>query len=327
MNEVLRRPSYVRTVSGSRIVHKFVRRRPHGEPSRATRAGTKPAERVAMHDDYLDRVRERLAAGKLIDAAFDQLLPLAVRSKSMSHWTPLSVARLAARRLAEHGARSVLDAGSGPGKFCVVGASSYPQLAFVGIEQRFRLVAAARELAARLRVMNAHFELGDALARSWAKFDGFYFFNPFAENALGAHDVFDSTRGAAKRFRTEAMRVAWRLREARRGSVLVTYHGLGGPIPSSYELTLEEESGSGRLRTWVKARDCEEDWVYLDYGAVSRVSWCASTLDPRLRQRRNANTTAGDMSLERSTADLQLGGGSDRAAALGLQSSLDDLAV
>lgn len=324
VKEVRGSPSYVWTVPGSRIADK-----PRGTVASRVflpRAGTKPAERVAMPDDYLDRVRERLAAGKLLDAAFDQLLPSAVRSKSMLHWTPLGVARLAATRLAEHGARSVLDAGSGPGKFCVVGASAHPQLAFVGIEQRFRLVAAARDLAARLRVTNAHFELGDALGRSWAMFDGFYFFNPFAENALGARDVFDTARGAATRFRTEAVRVAGRLREARRGSVLVTYHGLGGPIPSSYDLALEEESGSGCLRTWVKARDDEEDWVYLDYGEVSRVSWCSSTLDPRLRQRRNANTAAGDVSLQRSAADLELGGGSDGAAALGLQGGLDDLA-
>jgi SAM-dependent methyltransferase len=279
-----------------------------------------------MHDDYLERVRERLATGDLLDAAFDQLLPGPARAKSMLHWTPLAVARLAATRLAEHGARCVLDAGCGPGKFCVVAGSTYPRLAFVGIEQRFGLVAAARELAQRLRVTNAHFELGDALGRSWATFDGFYFFNPFAENSPGAHDVFDEARDAAERFRTEAKRLVWRLREARRGSVLVTYHGLGGPIPSSYDLAREEDSGSGRLRTWVKTRDREQDWVYLDYGDVSRVSWCASTLDPALRPRRNAHTATGHVSLQRPAADLQLGRGPERAAALGLQSGLDDLA-
>lgn len=279
-----------------------------------------------MDDDYLDRVRERLAAGNLLDAAFDQLLPGDARAKSLLHWTPLAVARLVAARLAEHGARSVLDAGSGPGKFCVVAASAQPRLAFVGIEQRFGLVAAARGLAARLRVNNAHFELGDALGRSWATFDGFYFFNPFAENALGTNDVFDEARGAKKRFRTEATRLACRLREARCGSVLVTYHGLGGPIPSSYDLAQEEESGSGRLRIWVKTRDREEDWVYLDHGDVSRVSWCASALDPGLRSSRSAYAAAGQVSLKRSAADLQLRGGSERIAPLGIQSGLDDLA-
>jgi hypothetical protein len=280
-----------------------------------------------MPPDYLDRVRGLLAGGELSDAAFDQLLPPAARSKSTLHWTPLRVARLAAARLAAHGARHVLDAGSGPGKFCVVGASVCPELAFVGIEQRIGLVSAARDLAERLEVTNAYFELGDALGRSWAPFDGFYFFNPFAENALGTHDVFDAARGEARRrFGTEAMRVAWRLREARRGSVLVTYHGLGGPIPSSYELAAEEDSGTGCLRTWVKTRDREEKWVHLDFGAVSRVSWCASTLDATLRERWNANTPGGNVSLKRSGADFQLGGGSNCAPALGLQGGLDDLA-
>jgi SAM-dependent methyltransferase len=280
-----------------------------------------------MPPDYVERIRELLAGGGLLDAAFDQLLPPAARSKSLLHWTPLSVARLAALRFAEHGARCVLDAGSGPGKFCVVGATVCPELAFVGIEQRIGLVSAAKELAEGLGVTNAHFELGDALGRSWAPFDGFYFFNPFAENALGTHDLFDATRGEARRrFGSEARRVALRLREARRGSVLVTYHGLGGPIPSSYELATEEDSGFGCLRTWVKTRDREEKWVYLDYAAVSRVSWCASTLDLRDRVSRSANTTGGDVSLKRSGADLQPGGGSNRAATLGLQSGLDDLA-
>jgi SAM-dependent methyltransferase len=250
-----------------------------------------------MNPDYLDRVRALLAGGQLSDAAFDQLLPPAARSKSLLHWTPLNVARLAAERLAAHGARRVLDAGSGPGKFCVV-AATCQKLAFFGIEQRRQLVSTARDLAERLGVRNAQFELGDALGRSWASFDGFYLFNPFAENALGTEDVFDAARGSAKRrFGSETMRVVSRLREARRGSVLVTYHGLGGAIPSSYELAAEEDSGSGCLRTWVKARDREEKWVYLEYGAVSRVSWCAPTLDLTVRERWDANAAGGDVAL------------------------------
>lgn len=280
-----------------------------------------------MHADYVDRVRELLAEGELSDAAFDQLLPPTARAKSMLHWTPLEVARRAAERLAQHGARCVLDAGSGAGKFCVVAASSRPHVTFVGIEQRARLVSAARTLADRLEVMNARFELGDALGRSWAPFDGFYCFNPFAEPALGTRQVFGRRPRAAAElpFETEATRVSWRLREARRGSVLVTYHGLGGVIPSSYELMTEEDSGSGSLRTWVKTRDREEDWVYLDYGAVSRASWRASTLAPAAREHRHANPASGDVSLKRSGADLQLGRGPDRATSLGLQSGLDDL--
>jgi predicted RNA methylase len=227
-----------------------------------------------MDDDNVARIRERLAEGTLPDEAFDRLFPSEVRSKSMRHWTPVSIARMAAARLEQHGAVRVLDAGSGPGKFCTVGAAAHPRATFVGIEQRVHLVSVARQVATRLELRNTRFALGDALARSWAKFDGFYFFNPFTENLWGAQDVFDARTGCPqRRFRTEALRVAQRLREARRGSVLVTYHGLGGPIPSSYELSSEESTGSGPLRTWIKARECEEDWVHLEHRTVSRASW------------------------------------------------------
>ena len=227
-----------------------------------------------MQDDDAVHVRERLAEGRLPDEAFDRLFPSEIRSTSVWQWTPVSVARVAAARLVQHGARRVLDAGSGPGKFCTVGAGAHPLVTFIGIEQRVGLVSAARQVAKRLGVTNAHFVLGDALARPWRRFDGFYFFNPFTENLWGAPDVFDARAGGAKRrFRTEALRVAHRLREADRGSVVVTYHGLGGPLPSSYELVCEENCGSGHLRTWLKARDHEEEWLHLDHRRVSRVSW------------------------------------------------------
>jgi SAM-dependent methyltransferase len=227
-----------------------------------------------MDDDNVALVRERLADGTLPDEAFDRLFPAEVRSKSTRHWTPISVARMAAARLVQHGAVRVLDAGSGPGKFCTVGAATHSLVTFIGIEQRVTLVSVARQVAARLGVRNARFVLGDALARPWTQFDGFYFFNPFTENIWGAQDVFDARSGGPqRRFRTEALRVAQRLRQARHGSVLVTYHGLGGPIPSSYELITEENCGSGHLRTWIKAREHEEAWVHLDHGKVSRASW------------------------------------------------------
>jgi predicted RNA methylase len=227
-----------------------------------------------MDDDNVARIRERLAAGTLPDDAFDRLLPAEVRSKSIRHWTPVSIAWMAAARLVHNGAVRVLDAGSGPGKFCTVGAAAHPLATFIGIEQRVHLVPVARQVATRLGLRNVRFVLGDALARSWARFDGFYFFNPFTENVWGAQDVFDArTGGPQRRFRTEGLRVALRLRQARLGSVLVTYHGLGGPIPSSYELISEESTGSGPLRTWIKTRECEEEWVHLEHSKVSRASW------------------------------------------------------
>jgi hypothetical protein len=126
-----------------------------------------------------------------------------------------------------------------------------------------------------------------------------FIFNPFTENVWGAQDVFDArTGGPQRRFRTEALRVALRLRQARRGSVLVTYHGLGGPIPSSYELISEESTGSGPLRTWIKAREREEEWVHLEHTTVWRASWDTLQQEALAGGLRKTKASSRYMSLE-----------------------------
>ena len=82
---------------------------------------------------------------------------------------------------------------------------------------------------------------------------GLYFFNPFAENIFHEHDRFDDdVQLSALRYTAELLRVEHMLERARAGSVVVTYHGLGGPIPSTYELITDERAGSDRVRTWVQ---------------------------------------------------------------------------
>ena len=46
-------------------------------------------------------------------------------------------------------------------------------------------------------------------------------------------------------------------------SILVTYYGLGGPIPASYELVANECFGGDRLRTWVQGsrRQSSSAWL------------------------------------------------------------------
>src|SRR5579872_4063412 len=94
----------------------------------------------------------QLAAGVLPpDAAFDQHLPEELRAVSQRHWTPLHVAHRCARWLQAEGARTVVDVGSGAGKFCVATALC-SSLRLIGLEHRPRLVAAARDLARRFAV-------------------------------------------------------------------------------------------------------------------------------------------------------------------------------
>jgi len=225
-------------------------------------------------DDYVDRVRTRLPLGDLSDVAFDELLPPLARAKSSQYWSPLCVARRVALLFSELGSRRVLDVGCGPGKFCIAAAFACPELEFCGVEQRAGLVEAATDLALRLNLRNVQFSVGDALLAPWHTFDGFYFFNPFSENVFGDRDRFDDEMNlSTMRFGSELLRVESLLSRARMGTVLVTYHGLTGPIPSSYELVAEETAGSDWLRTWVQRPGRHPAWAWLETaGKVIRVS-------------------------------------------------------
>src|SRR4051812_42201210 len=84
------------------------------------------------------------------DRDFDLAYPDWIQQLSDTHWTPIGVARWAARQLVTGPGTRVLDIGCGPGKFCVVGAA-ITEGHFTGVEQRGGLAAAARQLASRYR--------------------------------------------------------------------------------------------------------------------------------------------------------------------------------
>lgn len=189
------------------------------------------------------------------DARFDALYPLSIRLSSARFWTPIAIARRAAEIFRARGVRRVLDVGSGAGKLAIVAACAAPDILFEGVEHRPRLVAAARRVARRLMVENVHFRVGDATDVSWEGFDGVYLFNPFAENLWPREARIDQrvALGPA-RFAHEVDRVERALRDARPGTCVVTYNGIGCPIPGTYDLAVVEHAGTeDTLRTWIKS--------------------------------------------------------------------------
>jgi hypothetical protein len=164
--------------------------------------------------------------------------------------------------------------GSGSGKFCIVAGVQQPTLQIHGIEQRPRLVRLASRLARGLGAENVRFTAGNAAQLPWDRYDGFYFFNPFAENVFHERDRFDDSVALSTiRFSSDLLQVESQLEQARAGTVIVTYHGLGGPIPSSYELVADELGGSARIRTWVQGPRRRSRWAWFE-GAreIMRVS-------------------------------------------------------
>lgn len=200
------------------------------------------------------RIARTLGRGELVaDRVFDDVFPLDVRARSAVYWTPVEVAVRAATLLATRPRATILDVGAGVGKFCIVAAAAV-DADVRGIEHRPHLVQIARDAASKLGV-TATFDHGTVSERDAAAVDGFYFFNPFGENLCPGADRLDGTVELGReRFTRDLEATMQMLSKARVGARVVTFCGLGGDLPRSYDLVSTERCGGGKLELWVKQR-------------------------------------------------------------------------
>jgi predicted RNA methylase len=189
------------------------------------------------------------------DHTFDHHLPRRLQMKSAMHFTPVAVARCAARLLAPRPGMRVLDVGSGPGKFCVVAACEVPEATFTGVELRPHLVHMARKLASRVGVQNVSFVHADAMDLDWSAYDAIYLYNPFAEQLYEHAFLLDcSLTFEPSKFVEYVTAARQRLSEAALGTRVVTYHGFGAPAPHGYDFIESHTIGTDQLELWVKTR-------------------------------------------------------------------------
>lgn len=169
------------------------------------------------------------------DRAFDGLIPQELRHLSPRHWTPIEVAIRATTLLCATPGARILDVGSGVGKLCAVGALSAPGH-WCGVEQHAVLVDTARRLSRALGVGDrTSYVHGDAFSIEWSDFDALYLYNPF-EIPLEV----DAERPSADGFREQVARMQARLAALPEATRIVTFHGFGGVMPSSYDLVYQE---------------------------------------------------------------------------------------
>jgi SAM-dependent methyltransferase len=198
-------------------------------------------------------VAAQLRAGESCsDEDFDQVYGSWHRMISTYYWTPVAIAVRAAQLLTSGGRRRVLDVGSGVGKFCIVGALTTQSL-FVGVEQRPRLVVAARTAASLLDARRTLFVPADFTTLDFGSFDAFYLFNPFEEFiAEGIVSIDNAAELAPDRFEGYVAAVMTKLRRAPRASRVLTYFGYGGPRPPGFKLLHREAAGEDVLTLWQK---------------------------------------------------------------------------
>ena len=208
---------------------------------------------VTPLDDDLSRTIARVREGRMVlDRDFDRLFPEAIRRRSAAYFSPFLVARRAAAWLTAEGATRILDVGAGAGKVCIIGALT-TGATFTGIEHRASLVEAGQAAIRALGIERAHLLLGTIASVDFDAYEGLYFFNPFEENLFEASKQLDQSvpLSAAQREADVAI-VEQALERARVGTRVVTFYGLGGRIPPTFQALPEQSRGTALLRFWVK---------------------------------------------------------------------------
>lgn len=190
------------------------------------------------------------------DREFDRFLPTRLRVVSARYWTPLRVAVRAAVWLDELDIRSLVDIGSGAGKFCVATALM-SRCAFLGIEHRKDLVATAGALAevfgVQDRVAFVEGAFGDG---PLPDAECYYFYNPFLEAMLGQEDWLDDhVEHGECRYDREILAVEHWLSQAPVGTYVLTYNGLGTELPRAYTEIRRDQSFPCNLRLYRKLVD------------------------------------------------------------------------
>ncbi len=182
---------------------------------------------------------------------FDAFMPVEHRIVSWQYWTPLVVVLRAAKWIEAQGVRSVIDIGSGAGKFCVAAALA-SNCRFLGIEQRPSRVSTARELARTFevddRVTFVQGIFGEAKLPSATLY---YFFNPFGENIFDPESrLNDEVELSGERYERDTNAATELLEEAPVGTHVLTYNGFGGSIPEGYVVLRTDRELPNVLRLW-----------------------------------------------------------------------------
>lgn len=223
-------------------------------------------EGQALVDDILNgpsaqQVGDAIALGTVPDERlFDRFLPYELRIVSCQYWTPLAVALRVAEWLNQLEVETVVDIGSGAGKFCVAAALA-TRCNFIGVEQRPRLVEAARELAEIFGVdQRVKFIQGALSPDTVPEADAYYLYNPFGENLFGSEDWLDQDVELGKeRYEHDIACMESLLERAPIGTYLIKYNGFGGLVPVSYDVLRTDSCLPNPLRTWQKTRLCPPD--------------------------------------------------------------------
>jgi SAM-dependent methyltransferase len=183
------------------------------------------------------------------DTAFDDLYPEHIQELSQMHWTPVDIAKKAGDFLSVPNT-SVLDIGSGVGKFCITAGFFHPETSFCGIEQREELYTFAEIAKREIELPNVNFIHGNLTELDFKDYDHFYFYNSFYENIEPDSRIDYTVRTSFELYDLYSRFVYQVLEEKPSETRLVTFHAPDTQVPPGYQLV--NNSYSRVLKMWIK---------------------------------------------------------------------------
>ena len=184
------------------------------------------------------------------DERFNGMYPPHIQELARRHWTPLVVARKAANFLAAEKNVTILDVGSGVGKFCLAAAHYMPHAFYVGVEQRMSLIKNAQEARARLDLHNVSFIHGNFTQLNLKDYQHIYFYNSFYENLASTDKIDHSIDYSLELYNYYTRYLFKQLEQKPAGTRLATFHSLEDEIPQDYHLVGSEIDNL--LKFWIK---------------------------------------------------------------------------
>jgi len=183
------------------------------------------------------------------DEEFDSIYPKRMRAVSEFHFTPVEVAKVAARFLVQKERTKVLDVGAGAGKFCMVGAACTAGH-FTGVEQRAGLHRISIQLFNRYKLNNLDFIHSNITAIEFKEFEAFYIFNPFYENIIAENPIDDTIQLEKNLYSLYSLYVKAQLSKMPAGTRLATYFSYLDEVPEGYEV--QSTYFGDKLKLWAK---------------------------------------------------------------------------
>ena len=183
------------------------------------------------------------------DNEFDVIYSERIKDISAFHFTPVEVAKIAARFLVEKPGTTVLDVGSGAGKFCMIGAvctNGY----FTGVEQRENLHSLSERLSNFYRLSNLTFIHSNITKIGFKAFDAVYFFNAFHENIAQSDPIDNSVKLDRRLYDVYSLYMKTQLETMPAGTRLATYFSYLDEVPDSYKI--QSTHFDDKLKLWKK---------------------------------------------------------------------------